>query len=391
MNYVCILGKMLLFLVLTVEAIHAHQILLKNGKIIKSPSVSENQRVVSYEKYGGMITIPRSDVAKIIYTKSPKKSRKNVSSQSQSTIKGDLVKQLEAAKRPRNPIERANMCSVYIKTVSGAGSGFFISSDGLIVTNRHVVRGSSRQKKLVAEKMDDAEEKLSQYKRELERERKRINKYEAKINRKWQEYEGYKKIARTTNEKQQVDDFRRDLLDHEGELKEWKLNYQKREAEYGQIQNKYSSNKNKYNEVKEEQEGQYKFTVTLADGTKKPAILYKVSDSFDLALLKIKGYTTPYLLPAKKSETALGDLVYAIGSPLHLANSVTSGVLSSYRKDYVQTNAEIYPGNSGGPLVTKDGKVLGVNTLKLVTEKFEGLGFAIHIDLVLQEFRRFLK
>ena len=83
--------------------------------------------------------------------------------------------------------------------------------------------------------------------------------------------------------------------------------------------------------------------------------------------------------------------MYAVGSPLNLANSVTSGVLSSYRKDHIQTNAEIYPGNSGGPLITKDGRVIGVNTLKLVTEKFEGLGFAIHIDLVFQEFARFLR
>jgi len=391
MNYVYIIVKMLLFLILTVEATHAHQIVLKNGKIIKSPSVTENEREVSYKKYGGMITIQRSDVVKIIYTKSPKKVREDSPTQSQSTTKYDLVKQLESAKQPKNPIERANMCSVYIKTVAGSGSGFFISDDGFIITNRHVVRGSSRQKKWIAEKMDNAEEKLTQLKIKLERERQKINKYEVKIHRKWQEYERYKKIARTISEKRELSDFRRDLLDHEGELKEWKRNYQKRKTEYRQLQNEYSSKKNKYHEVQEEQEGQYKFTITLADGTKKSAILYKVSDSRDLALLKIKGYITPYLFPAKKSETALGDPVYALGSPLNLSNSVTSGVLSSYRKEYIQTNAEIYPGNSGGPLVTKDGKVLGVNTLKLVTEKFEGLGFAIYIDHVFQEFSRFLR
>ena len=52
---------------------------------------------------------------------------------------------------------------------------------------------------------------------------------------------------------------------------------------------------------------------------------------------------------------------------------------------------EIYPGNSGGPLVTEDGKVLGVNTMKLITEKFEGLGFAITISHVLTEFEDFFQ
>jgi len=380
----------LLFLVFTGEAASSHQIVLKSGKTIKSPVVVEKKTTVSYERFGGMISIPRSDVKEVIYTKRAKRSGKSSLKRVQSSAKIDLAGQLETAMRPRNPIERANMCSVFIETVAGSGSGFFISDDGLIVTNRHVVRGSDQQKKQVSEKLKYADKKLDELKRSLDREKSKIEKYEQRIRRKWQEYKKYKKIARTTSEKQQIKDFYNDLMDHEDELKEWKRNYQQRKAEYRQYANDYSSKKNQYYQVQEEQEGQYKFTITLADGTKKQALLYKVSDSLDLALLKIKGYKTPYLLPAKRSETTLGDPVYAIGSPLNLSNSVTSGVLSSYRKDYIQTNAEIYPGNSGGPLITKDGKVLGVNTLKLVTEKFEGLGFAIHIDLVFQEFRRFL-
>jgi serine protease Do len=65
---------------------------------------------------------------------------------------------------------------------------------------------------------------------------------------------------------------------------------------------------------------------------------------------------------------------------------VTSGVISNFRGEYIQTNSEIYPGNSGGPLVTEDGRVVGVNSMKLITEKFEGLGFAININEVLAEF-----
>ncbi len=87
----------------------------------------------------------------------------------------------------------------------------------------------------------------------------------------------------------------------------------------------------------------------------------------------------------------MGTPVYAQGSPLGLKGSVTSGVLSAVRKDFLQTNAEIYPGNSGGPLITADGKVIGVNTMKMITDKFEGLGFAIPIARVLAEFHTYLE
>ena len=124
----------------------------------------------------------------------------------------------------------------------------------------------------------------------------------------------------------------------------------------------------------------------LADGRRESAIFYRVSDNYDLALLKLDGYKTPHLRPQSDGELKLGQDVYAIGSPLKLNNTVTSGVVSNSRGDFVQTNAEIYPGNSGGPLVTGDGLVVGVNTMKRITEKFEGLGFAIKFSRVQTEF-----
>ena len=108
-----------------------------------------------------------------------------------------------------------------------------------------------------------------------------------------------------------------------------------------------------------------------------------------MALLKLNGYRTPYLEIADSSSVRLGQQVFAIGAPLQLKNSVTSGVISNFRGEYIQTSSEIYPGNSGGPLVTADGRVVGVNTMKLITEKFEGIGFAIHINRVLSEFSDF--
>ncbi len=373
-------------------AAYGHKIVLKNGKIIRSSMVIEKGTTVAYERFGGMIEIPSRDVAKIVYSKKVKQVIQQQSKAGTHTPPElDLEKKLLAVKQPKNMIERANMCSVYIKTVAGFGSGFFISDDGLIVTNRHVVRGSDSTKRRISKKIADAGKQFKKLKDEMERRKKRIDKYEQKLARWWKEYSRYKKEARTESDRQYLKNYRRDLLEYEDELRINKKQYQQVKEEYNQKLQEFSSKKSQYKQIRQEQEGQFKFTVTLADGTKMAALLYKISDSYDLALLKIKEVKTPYLRPAKKNETALGDPVYAVGSPLNLTNSVTSGVLSSYRKDHIQTNAEIYPGNSGGPLITKDGKVIGVNTLKLVTEKFEGLGFAIHIDLVFQEFARFLR
>ena len=83
--------------------------------------------------------------------------------------------------------------------------------------------------------------------------------------------------------------------------------------------------------------------------------------------------------------------VFAIGSPLGVGDSVSSGVISGYDNDYIRTDAKIYLGNSGGPLITADGKVIGINTLKLITQKFEGMGFAIPVTKALQEFNKYLK
>ncbi|MGA7850018.1 MAG: trypsin-like peptidase domain-containing protein [Terriglobales bacterium] len=111
----------------------------------------------------------------------------------------------------------------------------------------------------------------------------------------------------------------------------------------------------------------------------------------DLALLKIDQTGLPTLSLGSHRPVHQGQLVFAMGSPEGLENSVTMGVVSSVARQadpsrpmvYIQTDAPINPGNSGGPLVDSDGYVVGINTFILSSAGgSEGLGFAIPARIV---------
>jgi serine protease Do len=111
----------------------------------------------------------------------------------------------------------------------------------------------------------------------------------------------------------------------------------------------------------------------------------------DLALIKVSGRNLPALSFGDSDELKAGQLVLAFGSPLGLHNSVTLGVVSAVARQlqpespmiYVQTDASINPGSSGGPLVDLRGRVMGINTLILSQGGgSEGFGFAAPSNIV---------
>src|SRR5216683_6182341 len=111
----------------------------------------------------------------------------------------------------------------------------------------------------------------------------------------------------------------------------------------------------------------------------------------DLALLKVEAAHLPTVPLRNEVRVRQGQLVFAIGSPEGLRNTVTMGVVSSVARQidsdnpmaYIQTDAALNPGNSGGPLVDIDGNVVGINTLMLSEHGgSEGLGFAIPASIV---------
>ena len=372
-----------------------HELHLKDGRIIHTDSISREGSQLSYQQFGGTITIDLSEVEKIQYERLPEPRDISVKDSENGDVRGtpegnDLTQVLNTKLDPSTPIETANLAVVTIVTEAGYGSGFFVSDDGLIVTNRHVVRGSRTTDQKIRGKMSESAQRLQKLQTSLDQEKVRLDNYK-------KELDDYKKrfsqaMADSQNriDPNQKAEVESDLDQRERNFNQWYSDYTSRRQTYQKALTEFKRNQRDYNQSSQKLAAQTRFEVVLADGRRESAIFYRVSENYDLALLKLDGYKTPYLRPQNDGELTLGQNVYAIGSPLKLNNTVTSGVVSNSRGDFVQTNAEIYPGNSGGPLITGDGHVVGVNTMKRITEKFEGLGFAIKFSRVQAEFGNYL-
>ncbi|XP_062992113.1 serine protease HTRA2, mitochondrial [Elgaria multicarinata webbii] len=129
--------------------------------------------------------------------------------------------------------------------------------------------------------------------------------------------------------------------------------------------------------------------VRLASGELYDAVVRQVDQVADIATIKISPkHPLPTLPLGRSSEVRQGEFVVAMGSPFALQNTITSGIVSSVQRGgrelglaasdmaYIQTDAAIDFGNSGGPLVNLDGEVIGVNTMKVTP----GISFAITSD-----------
>ncbi len=133
-------------------------------------------------------------------------------------------------------------------------------------------------------------------------------------------------------------------------------------------------------------------TVTLDDGTTLKAKVVGHDAGTDLALLKVKPSSKLNFIDLGESDDVQpGQWVIAVGNPFGLGGSVTAGIVSARGRDigdgpydsFIQVDAPINRGNSGGPLITQDGKVVGVNTAILSpTGGSVGIGFAIPSDVV---------
>lgn len=130
--------------------------------------------------------------------------------------------------------------------------------------------------------------------------------------------------------------------------------------------------------------------VVLNDGTKLSASLVGYDKSTDLAILKIKdesGGECPSVEFGDSDAVRVGEVAIAIGSPFSLQSSVTVGHVSQKGRkvhilpyeDFIQTDAAINEGNSGGPLIDVDGRLIGINTAKKTDDQQKGVGIAFAI------------
>lgn len=254
----------------------------------------------------------------------------------------DLAARLAARYRPANPVEACTLAVVKIETVVGNGSGFFVSPDGLILTNRHVVRppddwGKEREGRLEKAKrvLDEAASQLA--------------------------------IPRARY---------RDTADYD-RLAAW---HRTASQEYREAKLALGIERSRAAIASS-------FRIELKDGTKLTADLVATGNREDVALLRLKGYRTPYIEPLRGRAPGQGETVYLIGSPLGVADTVSRGVFTGWHEGLLGTDGRILPGNSGGPMVTEDGKAVGINTIKLTAGSdsvlAQGLGFAIPIERAL--------
>jgi serine protease Do len=135
----------------------------------------------------------------------------------------------------------------------------------------------------------------------------------------------------------------------------------------------------------------YEIFVTFSDGTRTTAKVLNAARILDIALLKVEvGHKLPAITWGDSAKMQIGDPVLAIGNPLGIGLSVTAGIVSALNRnimdtpydDFIQTDAPINHGNSGGPLFNLQGQVIGINTALISpTAGSAGLGFAIPSNL----------
>jgi serine protease Do len=132
-------------------------------------------------------------------------------------------------------------------------------------------------------------------------------------------------------------------------------------------------------------------TVTTYDGKEYPAKIVGRDDTSDLALLKIEGQNLPFVQWGDSTKARVGDWVIAIGDPYGVGSTVTAGIISALHRGitgngaydrYIQTDAAINMGNSGGPMFDLNGNVIGINSALISpTGASVGIGLAIPAEL----------
>ncbi len=309
-----------------------------------------------------------------------KKTTAVTTSTSSQAMKADLQEDLQQKFKPASKVDEASLAVVTVKTSGGSGSGFFITSDGYIITNRHVIRpATSSQRKDAGLRFAERKAQLDDYKLDLKDDAERLGQARLNIdqNREYME-SGRASASQKTRYDRYLKRYLKNKKIHDANTSR----YRKLESEYKKAKSEFGFSNSLSNFSR-------KFTIRLKGGKTFKARLVKISKDYDLALLKLDNYTTPFLSLSDKRHPRQGTKVFAIGSPLGITDSLTSGIITKSARDYLFTDTRILPGNSGGPLIDAEGNVVGVNTAVLSQhQQADGLGVAIYAARIRGEFAR---
>lgn len=170
--------------------------------------------------------------------------------------------------------------------------------------------------------------------------------------------------------------------------------------------------------VKEDNDGKFTYIVTCAhvvnhsnvalsvlmeDGTEYPADLVGLDTRTDLAVVRIEESGLPKAEIASSDNLIVGQTVYAVGNPggAEFFGSVTNGIISAidrpvssntgYEMECIQHTSAINPGNSGGALVNGEGQLIGINSMKIASTEYEGMGFAVPSSVVIDVFNSIIE
>jgi len=259
----------------------------------------------------------------------------------------------------RNPIEAARNATVFIRTGWGLGSGFIIDQQCHVITNRHVVETDGTRVANSFARDPDTQARMVAAAQQLQ--------------------------AAIVREQQ----LRRQLATQPGtNLEQLEL-----DRHIVSMQQELADLPGRFNEFitkKVEGSSHEGFSATLVDGREFISLHAEYASNADLAVFQLPTRDCPHIPSGHSVDLAFGERLYTVGNPQGLAYTVTSGVFSGERGDgkqrFLQTDAPINPGNSGGPLITASGQVVGINTM--VARGMQGIGFAIPIETVYEEFRQ---
>jgi S1-C subfamily serine protease len=356
-----------LLLLVTVSAAGADTIFLKDGRRIETPGTWEENGQVRYFDQGRIgPPIPKADVLKIEGDRPAPPNSATPAPHGAYNLQQRLAERSPA----RSPVESARNATVAIETLTGHGSGFFITEDGFLFTNKHVVEADAVKLAQIKSRLTQQQQQLEGLAQQLEAMKKHLVQMEKAM------ADDPKRYDHPTN-KTRLEDTRRDYNAGLQLYNQRRLALEAGQKEYRQLAGKKAYRTG--------------ITIFLIDGTELKADVMRISNRLDLALLRLFDYRTPFVLPARTGGMSQGERLFAIGNPLTFRHAVTDGVFSGVHQGMVMTSAPINPGNSGGPLVTADGKAVGISTMKVIGEGIEGIGFAIPFQTAAAEFADLLK